>query len=81
MKPYNRSRTALTVNITMNKKLLLILTLSGCSLLASAQSVLSLDSCRVLALRNNKELAQSRVKIAKAGWDRKAAHTNYLPTM
>ena len=79
MKPYNRSRTALTVNITMNKKLLLILTLSGCSLLASAQSVLSLDSCRALALRNNKELAQSRVKIEKAGWDRKAAHTNYLP--
>ena len=79
MKPYNRSRTALTVNITMNKKLLLILTLSGCSLLASAQSVLSLDSCRALALRNNKELAQSRVKIEKTGWDRKAAHTNYLP--
>lgn len=79
MKPYNRSRTALTVNITMNKKLLLILTFSGCSLLASAQTVLSLDSCRALALRNNKELAQSRVKIEKTGWDRKAAHTNYLP--
>lgn len=60
-------------------KLLLILSLAGCSLMASAQQTLSLDSCRAMALRNNKELAQSKAKIEKAGWERKAAHTNYLP--
>lgn len=46
---------------------------------AQTGNVLSLDSCRALALRNNKELAQSKAKIEKTGWDRKAAHTNYLP--
>ena len=51
--------------------------LGGVSL--QAQSVLTLDSCRALALRNNKELAQSKVKMDKAKWDRKAAHTNFLP--
>ena len=60
-------------------KLLLILSLASCSLVASAQQTLSLDSCRAMALRNNKELAQSKAKIEKAGWDSKAAHTNYLP--
>ena len=60
-------------------KLLLILSLASCSLVASAQQILSLDSCRAMALRNNKELAQSKAKIEKAGWDSKAAHTNYLP--
>ena len=60
-------------------KLLLILSLASCSLVASAQQTLSLDSCRAMALRNNKEVAQSKAKIEKAGWDSKAAHTNYLP--
>lgn len=46
--------------------------------LAQAQS-LTLDSCRALALSNNKELAISRAKMEKATWERKAAHTNYLP--
>lgn len=45
---------------------------------ASAQR-LSLDSCRALALRNNKALAIAKAKEKKAGYDRKAAGTNYLP--
>lgn len=45
---------------------------------ASAQR-LSLDSCRTLALRNNKALAIAKAKEKKAGYDRKAAGTNYLP--
>ena len=53
------------------------LVLSGLS--AHAQAVLSLDSCRAMALRNNKELAQGKAKLDKAHWDTKAAHTNYLP--
>lgn len=62
----------------MNKAIMLAAFLLG-GLSLNAQSVLSLDSCRALALRNNKELAQSKVKTDKAKWDRKAAHTNYLP--
>lgn len=40
---------------------------------------LSLDSCRSLALKNNKTLAISRAKANKAFYDQKAARTNYLP--
>lgn len=44
-----------------------------------AQSTLSLDSCRALALRGNKELAIGQAKAQQAQWNRKAAYTNYLP--
>lgn len=40
---------------------------------------LSLDSCRALALRNNKELQISAVKIDVAHQNRKSAFTKYLP--
>lgn len=40
---------------------------------------LSLDSCRTLALRGNKALSIGESQMAKAGYDRKAARTNYLP--
>lgn len=46
---------------------------------AGAQRVLTLDSCRALALRNNKQLAVSRVKQEVAANIRKAARTKYLP--
>lgn len=61
------------------KKLFILLSLASISLWGEAQTVLTLDSCRALAMRNNKELAQAQMKIEKAGWDRKAAHTNYFP--
>ena len=44
-----------------------------------AQQVLSLDSCRALALRNNKQLSISRVKQDVAANLRKSARTKYLP--
>lgn len=46
---------------------------------AYADDVLSLDSCRALALRNNKELKMAGEKINMAHWNRKSAATNYLP--
>lgn len=61
------------------KKTLFFLTLVCCSLIARSQSVLSLDSCRALALCNNKELAMTQVKIDQSDWNRKAARTNYYP--
>ena len=46
---------------------------------AGAQRVLSLDSCRQMALRNNKQLAVSKVKQDVAANMRKSARTKYLP--
>ena len=44
-----------------------------------AQEVLSLDSCRALAIANTKELLISQETINSAHYQRKAAFTNYLP--
>ena len=44
-----------------------------------AQRVLSLDSCRAMALRNNKQLSVSQVKQEVAKNLRKSARTKYLP--
>ena len=45
----------------------------------TAQRILSLDSCRAMALRNNKQLSVSRVKQEVAKNIRKSARTKYLP--
>ena len=47
-------------------------------MLASAQEV-TLDSCRHMALRNNKEIQQASLAIEKAGYQRKEAAAAYLP--
>ncbi len=46
---------------------------------ALAQQTLTLDSCRAMALRNNKQLSVSRVKQEVAANLRKSARTKYLP--
>lgn len=46
---------------------------------ASAQQTLSLDSCRALAIRNNKQLSISRLKHEFARNTSKATKTKYLP--
>ena len=46
-----------------------------------AQETLSLDSCRALAIANNKELLISQEKIKAAHYEKKAAFTNYLPNI
>ena len=52
----------------------------SCTILpAGAQRVLSLDSCRALALRNNKQLSISGMKQNVAKNIRKSARTKYLP--
>lgn len=48
---------------------------------ARSQTVLTLDSCRTMALRNNKELRIAREKTKAARYERKAAFTNYLPKL
>lgn len=46
---------------------------------AKAQRILSLDSCRQMALRNNKQMGVARVKQELARNVRKSARTKYLP--
>ena len=44
-----------------------------------AQRVLTLDSCRQLAITNNKQLGVARTKKEMASYDVKSARTKYLP--
>lgn len=62
----------------MNRKLLFSL-LAWAALPVGAQQLLTLDSCRAMALRNNKQLSVSRVKQEVAANLRKSARTKYLP--
>ena len=56
-----------------------MLLLVGLVLPVGAQRVLSLDSCRQMALRNNKQLGVSKLKQDVAANLRKSARTKYLP--
>ena len=56
-----------------------IILLAATTMPVWAQQVLSLDSCRALALRNNKQLGVAKVKQDVAGNLKKAARTKYLP--
>ena len=51
----------------------------GAAMPVSAQRLLSLDSCRAMALRNNKQVGISKVKQDVAMNVRKSARTKYLP--
>ncbi len=64
----------------MNKKIAFGFWLMAFGFLpAGAQRVLSLDSCRQMALRNNKQMSVSKVKQDVAANLRKSARTKYLP--
>lgn len=58
---------------------LLILALTTLATSAQAQQTLTLDSCRAMALRNNKTLSASRLQLDMARYNKKAAKTKYLP--
>lgn len=61
------------------KKIVTICLLLGALLPIEAQTILSLDSCRAMALRNNKQINASRLKKDIAYNLRKSARTKYLP--
>ena len=63
------------------KKLFLLTILLHLTFIVKAQTSLSLDSCRALALTNNKDLLIIHEKINAAHYQRKAAFTNYLPNL
>jgi outer membrane protein TolC len=60
-------------------RLLAFLLLAGAVVPVGAQRLLTLDSCRALALQNNKQLSVSKVKQDIAVNLRKSARTKYLP--
>ena len=57
----------------------LLIVLTCCAATAQAQQTLSLDSCRAMALRNNKTLSAARLQQDMAHYKVKAAKTKYLP--
>lgn len=61
------------------KRVFILTFLLSTTFLLKAQGTLSLDSCRALAIANNKTLLISNEKINAAHYQRKAAFTNYLP--
>jgi len=61
------------------KKFLGLMLLAGFAVSAEGQRLLSLDSCRAMALRNNKQMGISKVKREVATNLRKSARTKYLP--
>ena len=71
----NKSKTKLTVMArAVMLGLLVLLPVTG-----EAQRILSLDSCRAMALRNNKQIGVARVKQEVNANLRKSARTQYLP--
>lgn len=63
----------------MKGTLSLVLLFFGLSSGIQAQRTLNLDSCRTLALSNNKELRMSKEKVNAAHYQQKATFTNFLP--
>jgi outer membrane protein TolC len=63
------------------KRIIGLFLLTGILVQVEAQRILSLDSCRALAIRNNKELNISKIKQDVAKDNRKAARTKYYPTV
>lgn len=65
----------------MHKKIvtIVLLSLTSVQTIMADTTVLSLDSCRTLAVDNNKELKIADTDRKKAHYNRKSAFTNYLP--
>ena len=63
------------------QRFFLLFTILVAALVTTAQSTVSLDSCRSMALNNNKELRQHDVKIEAAGYQRKEAAAAYKPAI
>ena len=61
------------------RKLFGLVFLMSMSISLNSQNVLSLDSCRALAISNNKDLQIAGEKINAAHYQKKAAFTNYFP--
>ena len=63
----------------MTKRILVCFAVALVGVATVSAQVLTLDSCRALALNNNKELQMSQLKRDAAYWQHKSVQTNYLP--
>ena len=63
----------------MMKRIILSMAVLLAGITAVSGQTLSLDSCRALALQNNKGLRMSSLKQEAAHWQHKSVMTNYLP--
>lgn len=63
------------------KKYVVFILIAGSALATQAQRMLGIDSCRVLALANNKQLLMENEQIKAAYYQRKAAYSNYFPKL
>lgn len=68
-------------NITIKRTLAVFAVLLLVASPVWAQRVVTLQECRDMALENNKNLKISQEKVNMAGYDRKIAFANYLPTI
>lgn len=66
------------MDIKIKALISLLLFLSGTALFAAAEPV-SLDSCRNMALKNNKAMQMAQERIKDAGYTKKEAFAAYLP--
>ena len=63
------------------KMILMAIVVSMSAFSVSAENVMSLDSCRSMALRNNKSMRIAKEKQAGAAYQRKEAKAAYLPSL
>ena len=63
------------------RKTFLGVTLLLAALQLQAQTTLTLDDCRDMAVNTSKELEQARTAVEMAGYDRKIALANYFPNI
>ena len=72
MKKTKKKRTVMARALMLG--LLVLLPMSG-----ECQRLLTLDSCRAMALRNNKQMGLAKMKQEANAYTRKSARTQYLP--
>ena len=72
MKKTRKKRTVMARAVMLG--LLVLLPMSG-----QCQRLLTLDSCRAMALRNNKQMGLAKMKQEVNAYTRKAARTQNLP--
>lgn len=65
----------------MKMKRIRLLLLCLCAVEAVSVGAVSLDSCRMMALANNKQLKIADVKVARARYQHKSARAAYLPAI
>ena len=65
----------------MKKEVLILALLLPVLPLTAQPQRLTLDDCREMALKADKDLQQARTRIEMAGYDRKIALANYFPSV